>query len=217
MADDFIIVGCGTTIEEATADHDKVRVKFLERCKERGVKLNMDKLHLRHTEVPFIGHVATDQGLRIDPAKVRAIIEMPAPTDKAEVQRLLGLAQYLNKFLPRLSKITRPLRELTQTNTQWVWKTAQPDALEALKRAVSATPVLRYYNLEDEVTLQCDASQFGLGAALLQNEQPVAYASRAISNAETRYAQIEKELLAIVFACERFESYVYGRTSGERS
>ena len=217
MADDFIIVGCGTTIEEATADHDKVHVKFLERCKERGVKLNMDKLHLRHSEVPFICHVATDQGFRIDPAKVRVIIEMPAPTDKARVQRLLVLAQYLNIFLPRLSKITRPLRELTQTNTQWVWKTAQPDALEALKRAVSATPVLRYYNLEDEVTLQCDASQFGLGAALLQNEQPIAYASRAISNAETRYAQIEKELLASVFACERFESYVYGRTSGERS
>ena len=136
---------------------------------------------------------------------------MPAPTNKPGVQRLLGLAQYLNKFLPRLSNITRPLRELTQTNTQWVWKTAQPDALEALKRAVAVTPVLRYYNLEDEVTLQCDASQFGLGAALLQNEQPVAYASRAISNAETRYAQIEKELLAIVFECERFESYVYGR------
>ena len=61
------------------------------------------------------------------------------------------------------------------------------------------------------MTLQCNTSQFGLGAALLQNEQPVAYASRAISNAETRYAQIEKELLAIVFACKRFESYVYGR------
>ena len=211
VADDFIIVDCGTTIEEATADHDKVLVKFLERYKERGVKLNTDKLNLRQTEVPFIGHVATDQGLRVDPAKVRAIIEMPAPTDKAGVQRLLGLTQYLSKFLPRLSNITKPLRELTQTNAQWVWETAQQDALEALKRAVAATPVLRYYNLEEEVTLQCNASQFGLGAALLQNEQPVAYASRAMSDAETRYAQIEKELLAIVFACERFESYVYGR------
>ena len=211
VADDFIIVGCGTTIEEATADHDKVLVKFLERCKERSVKLNTNKLNLRLTEVPFIRHVATDQGLRVDPAKVRAIIEMPAPTDKAGVQRLLGLAQYLSKFLPRLSNITKPLRELTQTNVQWVWETAQQDALEASKRAVAATPVLRYYNLEEEVTLQCDASQFGLGAALLQNEQPVAYASRAMSDAETRYAQIEKELLAIVFACERFESYVYGR------
>ena len=90
-------------------------------------------------------------------------------------------------------------------------QTAQQDALEALKRAVADTPVLRYYNLEEEVTLQCDASQFGLGAALLQNGQPVAYAWRAMYDAETRYAQIEKELLAIVFAWERFESYVYGR------
>ena len=73
-----------------------------------------------------------------------------------------------------------------------------------------ATPVLHYFNVKEDVTLQCDASQSGLGAALLQNGQPVAYASRALTPAETRYAQIEKELLAIVFACERFDSYIYG-------
>ena len=80
-----------------------------------------------------------------------------------------------------------------------------------LKKSVSSTPVLRYYNLLEEVTLQCDASQSGLGAALLQNGQPVAYASCALIPTETRYAQIEKELLAIVFACDHFESYIYGR------
>ena len=74
--------------------------------------------------------------------------------------------------------------------------TAQEASLEALKKAVMSTPVLRYYNLQEEVTLQCDASQFGLGATLLQNGQPVAYASPALTAAETRYAQIEKELLA---------------------
>ena len=211
VADDFIAIGCGNTVEEAIDDHDTVLIRFLERCKERGVKLNTDKLNLRLTEVPFIGHVATDKGLCVDPAKVRAISEMPAPTDKAGVQRLLGLAQYLSKFLPRLSDITKPLRELTQKDVQWTWETAQEEALVALKNAVMTTPVLRYYNLEEEVTLQCDASQFGLGAALLQNGQPVAYTSRALTDAETRYAQIEKELLAIVFACERFEPYVYGR------
>ena len=136
---------------------------------------------------------------------------MPAPTDKARVQRLLGLAQYLSKFLPRLSDITKPLRELTQNEVEWTWGTAQEEALDSLKKAVVTTPVLPYYNLEEEVTLQCDASQFGLGAALLQNGQPVAYASRALTCAETRYAQIEKELLAIVFACEGFEPYVNGR------
>ena len=71
--------------------------------------------------------------------------------------------------------------------------------------------MLRYYNLKEEVTLQCDASQSGLGATLMQNGQPVAYASRALTPTETRYAQIEKELLAIVFACDHFESYIYGR------
>ena len=83
--------------------------------------------------------------------------------------------------------------------------------MERLKHAVTTTPVLRYYSLDDEVTVQCDASQLGLGAALLQNGQPIAYASRALTSAETRYAQIEKELLAIVFACERFNAYLYGR------
>ena len=74
-----------------------------------------------------------------------------------------------------------------------------------------STAILCYYNLWEEVTLQCDTSQFGLGAALLKNGQLVTYASHALTDAETRYAQIEKELLTIVFACECFEPYVYGR------
>ena len=159
----------------------------------------------------YIGHMATDKGLGIDPAKVRAIVEMPPPTDQPGVQRLLGLAQYLAKFLPHLSDTTKPLRDLTQNDVQWVWNELQQTAFAKLKEMVTRTPVLRYYNLKEEVTLQCDASQSGLGAALMQNGQPVAYASRALTPAETRYAQIEKELLAIVFACDRFDAYVYGR------
>ena len=158
LADDFIVIGCGNTVAEANSDHDRTLISFLERCKEQGVKLNTEKLNLRLTEVPFIGHIVTDKGLRVDPAKVRAISEMPAPTDKAGVQRLLGLAQYLSKFLPRLSDITKPLRELTQNEVEWTWGTAQEEALDSLKKAVVTTPVLQYYNLEEEVTLQCDAS-----------------------------------------------------------
>ena len=120
VADDFIVVGCGAAIEEATDDHDRALTSFLERCRAQKVKLNTDKLDLRQKEVPFIGYIATDEGLRVDPAKVRAISEMPAPTDKVGVQRLQGLAQYLSKFLPHLSDITKPLRDLTQANVQWV-------------------------------------------------------------------------------------------------
>ena len=164
--------------------------------------LNIAKLQLRQKEVPFIGHVTTDKGLCVDLAKVRAIRDMPSPTDKAGVQRLLGLVQYLSKFLPGLANTTKPLQDLTQKHAVWLWEAAQQEAMEKIKMSVASAPILRYYNLAEEVTLQCDASQSGLGAALLQNGQPVAYASRALSDVETRYAQIEKELLAIVFACE---------------
>lgn len=211
IADDFVVVGFGHTHLEAVHDHDQSLMAFLQRCEAQGVVLNTEKFTLRQKEVPFIGHIATDEGLRVDPSKVRAIIEMPAPTDKAGVQRLLGLAQYLSKFLPHLSDITKPLRELTQNDVVWLWESPQQTALDTLKKAVTTTPVLRYYNLKEEVTIQCDASQSGLGAALTQNGQPVAYASRALTPAETRYAQIEKEMLAIVFACNKFEAYIFGR------
>ena len=90
-------------------------------------------------------------------------------------------------------------------------KTPRNTALSELKEAVTRTLVIRYYSLNDEVRLQCDASQSGLGAAPLQNGQRVAYASQALTAEETRYTQIEKELLAMVFACERFDSYIFGR------
>ena len=82
-----------------------------------------------------------------------------------------------------------------------------------MKQLVTNAPVLRYYSLQDEVTIQCDASQSGLGATLLQNRQSVEYSSRALTSAETHYAQTEKELLAIVFACQQYDAYIYGRES----
>ena len=81
-ADDFVVVGRGITLEEATRDHYQRRIAFLKRCQERGLKLNSEKLTLTQTEAAFIGHVASGDGLRVDPAKVKAVLEMPAPTDR---------------------------------------------------------------------------------------------------------------------------------------
>ena len=211
VADDFMVVGYGDNGEQASQSHDANLEAFLQRCEERRIHLNAEKARLRKHQVPFIGHIASGEGLKVDPTKVRAVCEMPPPTDVAAVQRLLGFVQYLSKFLPHLSEMTKPLRDLTQKDTLWVWGEAQENALNALKTAVTNTPVLRYYCSQDEVTVQCDASQSGLGAALLQAGQPVAYASRALTSAETRYAQIEKELLAILFAGTHFDVYLYGR------
>ena len=179
---------------------------------EKGIHFNAEKAQLRKQKVPFIGHIATGEGLQVDPAKVKAIYEMPPLTDVAAMQRLLGFVQYLSKFLSHFADIiTKLLRELTQRDMEWVWDEPQENGLQALKTAVTRTPILMYYNTQEEVTLQCDASQLGLSAALLQQGQPVAYTwSHALTSTETRYAQIEKELLAILFACTHFDIYLYG-------
>ena len=121
------------------------------------------------------------------------------------------MERFSTKFLPGLSDMAHPLRQLTRKDAKWVWTETQEKAWSDIKTAISRAPVLRFYSLQDEVTLQCDASDTGLGAVLLQLQQPVSFASRALTQIETRYAQIEKELLAILFACEKFDKYIFGR------
>ena len=111
------------------------------------------------------------------------------------------MVNYLGKFIPNLSELTTPLRQLLHKEVVWNWTEHQQNAFDRLKTCVSSPPVLHYYDVRQPVTLTCDASQYGLGAACLQEENPVAYASRTLTQTETRYAQIEKELLAVVFAC----------------
>jgi hypothetical protein len=168
-------------------------------------------LKLKMKSVPYMGHLITSEGLRPDPQKVQAILEMPTPDNKQAVQRLLGCVTYLAKFLPRLSQMAEPLRRLTDKDAHWEWFDHHDDALNEIKQQLTRTPVLRYYDVTEEVTIQCDASEKGLGATLLQKGQPVSFASKALTSTEQRYAQIEKECLAIVFACEKFDQFIYGR------
>ena len=211
MMDDIIVYGCGETMDSAIQDHDRNLTAVLQRAREVGLKLNKDKFKLRQTEVKYMGSILTAEGLRPDPEKVSAITKMKRPENVKAVQRFIGLATYLSRFLPHLSETCEPLRRLTDKGALWTWQSQQEDAFQNVKRLVSHQPVLKYYNVHEEVTIQCDASEVGLGATLLQNGQPIAYASRALSKTEQCYAQIEKECLAIVFACERFDHYIYGK------
>ena len=144
VADGFVLVGFGDNEVDAHHRRGANVLAFIHRCQQSGVKFNANRMQLRIPEVPFIGHVATADGLRVDPRKVRAINEMLGPTDVAAVQRLLGLTQYLAKFLPRLSDMTKPLRELTMEDVGFQWDEPQQAAFDALKASVTNTPVLRY-------------------------------------------------------------------------
>lgn len=211
VADDIIVYGVGDSENEALADHNKKLHALLERCRVKNIKLNAEKIRFRQKEVPFVGHRISADGVKIDQEKVRAIREMPVPTNTKEVHTFLGMITYLQKFTPGLAEITTPLRELIKKGIEFVWGPEQQKSFEAVRSMISNAPVLRYFDPSQQLVLQCDASQYGLGACLLQNGQPIAYASRSLSNAEQNYAQIEKELLAIVFGTEKFETYTYGR------
>lgn len=184
----------------------------MERCRERNLKLNKEKLKFRRKKVRFVGHLLTSEGVRADPDKVKAVQNMPTPTDVSGVRRFVGFGTYFSKFLPRLSDQCKPLRKLTIQNADWCWLKTHEKAVQENKTLVCKLSVLKYYDPKEELTLQCDASLTGLGASLLQCRQPISFASRALTDAETRSAQIEKEMLAIVFSLERFHQYTYGRS-----
>ena len=182
----------------------KKLIALLQRCQGKGVKLNREKLQLRLKEVAYMGHVLSADGLQPDPQKVKAIREMPTPTDKRSIQRLLGMTNYLHKFAPRLSEITTPLRELTKKDNGFLWDDqVHGAALEETKKILPTTPILKYFDPGATPTLQCDASMRGLGACLMQDGHLVAYASRSLTPTEVQYA--------IVFAMQKFETYLYGR------
>jgi len=183
----------------------------LKRCKEYDLRLNPKKTKLGLREVDWIGHKITDEGVKISENKVKAILQMPSPTSVDEVRRLLGMINYLSKFIHNLSDVTAPIRVLLKKDIAFYWDKEQEASFQMCKKILSEAPVLKFYSSTEPVVLSCDASSKGLGAVLLQNGQPVAYASKALTDAEKRYAQIEKELLGIVFACKYFHYLIYGR------
>ena len=205
IADDVLIWG------RTDDEHDERVRSFLQRCCEIGIALNKDKCRFGLQEIPFMGHVVSSSGLKPDPAKIEAIVKMKPPTDKAGVERLRGTVNYLSRFVPKLSDVIRPISDLTHPDVEWTWDSVHDKAFEEIKRLLTQAPVLAYFDSTKELSIQCDASGQGLGAALLQEGRPLAYASRALSDTETRYATIEKEMLAIVFALEKWHQYTYGR------
>ena len=110
-----------------------------------------------------MGHILGADGLQADPEKITAIREMPRPTDVQGVQRLIGVVTYLSKFLPQLSTVCEPLRRLTDSQAVFDWLSQHEEAFSKIKELITQAPVLRYFDVNKEVTIECDSSDVGLG------------------------------------------------------
>ena len=205
IADDVVIHG------KTQQDHDANLRNFLQRCKELGVRLNKDKTKSSVSEIVFMGHRITANGVQIDPEKVKAVTNLGEPSNVEELRRLLGMVNYVSKFLPNATSLLHPLHNLLKKDVSWNWSEAQQASFDAIKSSLTKAPVLAFYDPNEELILENDASEYGLGSVMLQKGQPIAYASRSLSPAEKRYAQIEKEMLAITFGLEKFHHFTFGR------
>ena len=209
--DDILIYG--TTQEE----HDQRLKAVLRRLNDANVTLNPDKCIVNVQNVKFLGQIVGSDGIKPDPEKIAAIIDMPHPTNIHEVRSFLGMVNQFSKFTTNLAQLTKPMRDLLVKDTAWTWGPAQEDAFHQTKIALTTTPVLTLYDPNKETKIAADASSFGLGAVVLQEEapgdwKPVSFISRSMTSTECKYAQIEKEALAVTWACERSSNYIVGKS-----
>ena len=210
VMDDILIFG--TTTQE----HNSRLQGVLKRLSSAGITLNSRKCEFCKTSLTFLGHVIDQRGITADPNKTAAIQQMETPKSVSELRRFLGMVNQLGKFSPNIAELSKPLRELLSAKKAWLWTPAQDKAFTNLKKELTTPNILTLYNPNADTIIPADASSHGVGAVLLQKVQdqwhPVAYASRSMTCTESRYAQIEKEALAATWACEKFATYIQGKT-----
>ena len=205
LCDDILVYG------KTRQEHDQNLRAVLRRSLDKGIRLNNEKLEVGVPEIKYFGHVLSDKGLRPDPEKTAAIRDMPEPSSKKELETILGMVNYLSRFAPNLAEVTSPLRELLQKDVEFHWEKHQAESFQKVKEIITAEPVLAFYDPKKPLTLQTDSSRSGIGATLLQDGRPVAYASKSLTTSEKNYAQIELECLGIVFGLKRYHQWIYGR------
>ena len=209
ISDDVIVYGSDQ------AEHDRRLEKVLTRLKERGLTLNKDKCVFNMSKLTFMGLVLSQQGIGPTEEKVKAVKEAREPQNVSEVKSFLGLVNFNARFIPDLATIAEPLRRLTKKGVPFVFGPEQRKSFRELKQRLTQAETLGYFDRNAKTKIVCDASPVGLGAILLQEkkgeDRVICYASRGLTNVERRYSQTEKEALGVVWACERFHIYLYGR------
>ncbi|XP_053690842.1 uncharacterized protein K02A2.6-like [Sabethes cyaneus] len=208
--DDVIVGG------ETQDDHDRNLKAVLQRIQEFGFTIRAEKCSFGKQQVRYLGYIIDRCGLRPDPAKIQAIVSLPAPTDVSGVRSFLGAINFYGKFVPNMRQLRYPLDNLLKNETKFRWSTECQQAFERFKQILSSDLLLTHYDPKQEIIVSADASSIGLGATLSHkfpdgSIKVVQHASRALTKAEQNYSQPDREGLAIIFAVTKFHKMIFGR------
>ena len=206
--DDFTVYG--SSFDQCLKNLETV----LQRCQDKQLALNWEKCHFMVTEGIVLGHKISATGLEVDQSKVSIIKTLAPPTTVKGVRSFLGHAGFYRRFIKDFSKIARPLCRLLEKDTRFNFGNSCKAAFEEIKIKLVQAPIMAAPEWDQGFEIMCDASDFAMGAVLGQRKEKIFrtiyYASRTFNEAQENYSTTEKEMLAIVFACEKFRQYILG-------
>lgn len=210
ISDDILVFG------RDKKEHDKALLNVLSKLQEHNLTINTNKCEFNKTSITYFGFVFSKNGVSPDPNKVQIFNEMSSPKNVSETRSLIGMLNYLQKFLPNLATHNKLLRELTLAKSNFTWTDAHEAVFKELKQMLLNARALAYFDIKKNTHLHVDAGPVGLGAILSQTSSSdqhvniVSFASRALTEVEQRYSQIEKEMLAISWGMQHFHTFLYG-------
>ena len=188
--------------------------KVLQRCEEVNLVLNWEKCQFMAQEWVVLGHVITTRGIEVEKAKVEVIEKLPPPQSVRDVRSFLGHAGFYQRFIKDFSNISKPLTNLLVKDVQFEFDRDCLEAFTKLKGALTSAPIIQPPNWGESFELMCDASNNAVGAMLGQRKDKklhvIYYASKVLNEAQMNYATTKNELLAVIFAIDKFRSYLVG-------
>lgn len=206
--DDIIIIT--PTFEK----HLEILKEVFERISNAGFKLNRNKCEFCKPEMKYLGYVINKCGLHVDPEKVQAILRYEKPKSTSDIRRFIGMTSWYRRHIENFSIIIAPLTRLLRKNARFIWDNACEDAFQKLKGCLVAAPVLSCPDFSREFTIQCDASNYGIGAALTQKfddgEKVICYLSQSLTRQQRNFSTTEKECLAVLWSIEKLRPYIEG-------
>ena len=211
--DKFVVVFIDDILvfSKTEEEHEQHLRMVLDKLREHQLYAKFSKCEFWLREVGFLGHVLTEEGLSVDPAKIEAVTEWQSPSNVKEVRSFLGLAGYYRKFVEGFSSIARPMTQLLKKDKKFEWTLKCEESFQELKKRLTTTPVLATPDIHKEFVIYCDVSRTGLGGVLMQEGRVVAYLSRQLRPHEENYATHDLELAAVVHALKTWRHYLLGK------